>query len=85
MDRLAQHDLTVFILTKWQTEMNLEVKFFWASLFFFLHPHTFLLAVAPLADLHGGGEAEARDRHVHGDPRRHLGVLCNEKVAGNLN
>ena len=77
MDRLAQHDLTVFILTKWQTEMNLEVRFCRASPISF-QCHTFLLAVAPLADLHGGGEAEARDRHVHGDPRRHLGVLCNE-------
>ena len=40
---------------------------------------TFLFAVAPLADLHGGGEAEAGDRHVHGDPRGHLGVLCKEE------
>ena len=44
--------------------------------------HTFLLAVAPLADLHGGGEAEAGDRHVHGDPRRHLGVLCDQENGG---
>ena len=39
------------------------------------HFYTFFLAVPPLADLHGGGEAEARDRHVHGDPRGHLGIL----------
>ena len=49
---------------------------------FVSYERTFLFTVAPLADLHGGGEAEAGDRHVHGDPGGHLGVLCKVDLAG---